>query len=360
MAELAVENLVKRHGAFTAIKGVSFDVKDGEFVTLLGPSGCGKSTTLAAIAGLDHPSEGVIRAGTRDFFNSAKGIALPAEARNCGLVFQAYALWPHMRVKDNVALPLKLRKVARPERDRLVEETLTLVEMNAYADRYPHELSGGQQQRVALARTLVYKPDVLLLDEPLSNLDSKLRERARTWLSELHRRVRQTTIYVTHDQIEALALSDRIIVMNGGEIVQVGTPGEIYTKPATAFVADFIGTSTFLSGVMAQSDAGLGAVRLKDGQHLEVSADRLPPAGTRVTAAIRPERLELGAAGSDRRGQSGTTISAAVTAVSYLGARFQYDLDICGEILKVESLEKFDDPVLSIWIPATACTVFPA
>jgi iron(III) transport system ATP-binding protein len=357
MAELRVENLVKRHGAFVAIDNVGFTVGDGEFVTLLGPSGCGKSTTLAAIAGLDHPDSGVISAGGVEFFNSRARIALPPEARNCGLVFQAYALWPHMRVRENVDLPLRLRKLPRPERKRLVDEALALVEMQNYADRYPHELSGGQQQRVALARTLVYKPDVLLLDEPLSNLDSKLRERARTWLSELHRRVRQTTIYVTHDQTEALALSDRIIVMNAGSIVQIGTPDQIYNHPANAFVADFIGTSTFLTGIQVDACDSVATVRMTDGQTLRARADMSMDNGAKVTVAIRPERLELirgaeGAAGQDR-----TLLRGRVLSRSYLGARFQYDLDVCGEILKVESLDRFDDPELSIRVPVEACIV---
>src|SRR5687767_4029587 len=232
MANLVVRDLVKTHGAFVAVNGVSLEAAEGEFITLLGPSGCGKSTTLSAIAGLDHPTSGLIRAGNRDFFNSDRGIALLPEQRNCGLVFQAYALWPHMTVRQNVEFPLKLRKVNVSERRRRVDDSLALVEMTRFSERYPHELSGGQQQRVALARTLVYDPAILLLDEPLSNLDAKLRERARVWLSQLHRAIKRTTVYVTHDQTEALALSDRIIVMNEGRIVQIGTPQEIYEHPA--------------------------------------------------------------------------------------------------------------------------------
>lgn len=232
--------------------------------------------------------------------------------------------------------------------------------MQQYAERYPHELSGGQQQRVALARTLVYRPDVLLLDEPLSNLDSKLRERARSWLSEMHKRVRQTTIYVTHDQVEALALSDRIIVMNAGRIVQIGTPSEVYSRPANTFVADFIGTSTFLTGIVEYQNAGQGTVRLKDGQMLLVDSDRLPSVGGAVVVAIRPERLELASKLPGSTDASSTTITAMVRAVTYLGARYQYDLDVCGEVLKVEHLQRFEEPTLSISIPAAACVAFPA
>ena len=358
MAELKVDNIVKRHGAFVAVKGIGFDVADGDFVTLLGPSGCGKSTTLNMIAGLDHPTEGAIRAGSKDIFNGATGVALPAEARNFGLVFQAYALWPHMRVKDNVGLPLKLRKVPKAERERRVAETLALVEMDKFAERYPHELSGGQQQRVALARTLVYKPDILLLDEPLSNLDSKLRERARIWLSELRNQVKQTTIYVTHDQIEALALSDRIIVMNGGEIVQIGTPAEIYHQPANTFVADFIGTSTFVVGMLISRYEKLGKVKLKNGQILNVESMRLPTENATVTVSIRPERLTLSNKPNASTPGLATRIKAKVLTTSYLGARFQYDLDIGGDVLKVESLDQFYSDELYVTIPSSACLVF--
>jgi iron(III) transport system ATP-binding protein len=255
MVNLVVDKLVRRYGALTAIDDVSFTVKSGEFLTLLGPSGCGKSTTLGALAGLDRPTEGLIKFGDRVIFDSKKNIYVTAEARNCGLVFQSYALWPHMTIEQNLAFPLKLRKVDRAEQARRIREVLTLVEMQDFAKRFPNQLSGGQQQRVALARTLVYQPSVLLLDEPLSNLDAKLRDKARIWLSELQAQVRLTTIYVTHDQSEALALSDRIAVMNKGRIAQLGTPYEIYSQPADPFVADFIGTSTFFPG-RVQSAAG--------------------------------------------------------------------------------------------------------
>src|ERR671924_426453 len=206
MAELAVEGLVRTFGTVRAVDDVSFTVKDGEFLTLLGPSGCGKSPTLAAIAGLDRPDGGRISLGDRIFFDGATNAFVPPEAREVGLVFQSYALWPHMTVRENLEFPLKLRKIAQADRAKRIREALELVEMADYDDRYPHALSGGQQQRVALARTLIYRPSLLLLDEPLSNLDAKLRERARTWLRHLQNQVRVTTVYVTHDQSEALAL----------------------------------------------------------------------------------------------------------------------------------------------------------
>src|SRR5919109_514005 len=257
MAELTVERLTKRFREVVAIDHVTFTVKDGELLTLLGPSGCGKSTTLAAIAGLDRPDGGRISLGDRIFFDGATNAFVPPEAREVGLVFQSYALWPHMTVRENLEFPLKLRKIAQADRAKRIREALELVEMADYDDRYPHALSGGQQQRVALARTLIYRPSLLLLDEPLSNLDAKLRERARTWLRHLQNQVRVTTVYVTHDQSEALALSDRVAVMNQGRVVQLADPHTIYERPADPFVADFIGSNFFQGTVVDAADGKL-------------------------------------------------------------------------------------------------------
>ncbi|QJP14132.1 ABC transporter ATP-binding protein [Starkeya sp. ORNL1] len=361
MVELVVQNLTKRFGLVTAVDNVSFHIADGEFLTLLGPSGCGKSTTLAAVAGLDVPDQGLIRAGDRVFFDSAKGQVLPAEARNCGLVFQSYALWPHMTVQQNLAFPLKLRKIRSKERSARIAEALALVEMADYADRYPHQLSGGQQQRVALARTLVYQPLVLLLDEPLSNLDAKLRERARTWLDHLHQKVRLTTLYVTHDQIEALALSDRIAVMNGGRIVQLGTPREIYEHPADPFVADFIGTSNFFSGAVVAADAARTAlVRLDGGAEMRTVLPRDLAPGARVTVAIRPEKLELTTSPDHAPGEEGVVLPASVTTRSYIGGRWQYQLTVGGVVVKVESPADYDQAQLWLHVPTAGSVVFPA
>ncbi|MCB0266463.1 MAG: ABC transporter ATP-binding protein, partial [Calditrichaeota bacterium] len=203
---------------------------------------------------LTEPTSGRIVSGETVFFNGAQRQYLLPEHRNCGLVFQSYALWPHMTVAKNVAFPLALRKLKKNEIRNRVDEVLSLVELNGMADRYPHQLSGGQQQRVALARTLVYRPALLLLDEPLSNLDAKLRERARLWLRQMHELVKISTIYVTHDQVEALALSDRIAVMSHGRIAQIGTPPDVYNNPASPEVADFIGTSSFLKGTLVRGD----------------------------------------------------------------------------------------------------------
>jgi len=356
MAELRIENLYKQFGSVRAVDDFNLHVADGEFVTLLGPSGCGKSTTLGAIAGLDEPTGGRITVGETTYFDGERRVFLPPESRNCGLVFQSYALWPHMRVHENVAFPLSLRGVKGDERKRRVEEALDLVEMRNFQARYPHELSGGQQQRVALARTLVYRPEVLLLDEPLSNLDAKLRDRARTWLAELRTRLGLTTIYVTHDQVEALALSDRIVVMNGGRIVQIGTPQEIYERPAESFVADFIGTTNFLSGhIEPSAEAGLVTIRLAGGQRLPVRADR-PGSAAPVTLAFRPEQIRLARDGA--ADPEGTVLRGRVVSRSYVGGRWQIGLDLGGNQIRIETPTSRDTEELDVWLPKDGGRLF--
>ncbi|HEY4251106.1 MAG TPA: ABC transporter ATP-binding protein [Roseomonas sp.] len=357
MADLLIEGLVKRFGDVRAVDNVSIHVADGEFVTLLGPSGCGKSTTLAAVAGLDRPDEGRILVGGKTYFDGARGTYLPPEARGCGLVFQSYALWPHMTVFDNVVFPLTLRKVSGAERKRRVAEVLALVEMERFADRYPHMLSGGQQQRVALARTLVYQPAILLLDEPLSNLDAKLRDRARVWLAELRTRLGLTTIYVTHDQIEALSLSDRIVVMNGGRIAQLGSPQDIYERPADPFVADFIGTTNFLPAKVAGPGAGTSVLELGDGQRIEVVAERPPAAGARVTLAFRPEQMRVAAAGETTNAE-GSVVDARVLTRSYVGGRWQVGLDLGGGPLRIETEAAPAGDAVRLWLPRNGGIVF--
>lgn len=342
MSELVVENLSKHFGEVRAIDGVDLTVHDGEFLTLLGPSGCGKSTTLFAIAGLDTPTSGRIAVGDDTFFDSAKNVVVPPERRNCGLVFQSYALWPHMTVEENLAFPLKIRKVSRSERARRIADALSLVEMEDFGKRYPHELSGGQQQRVALARTVVFEPSVLLLDEPLSNLDAKLRTRARVWLRQLQQRLKITTIYVTHDQTEALAMSDRIAVMNKGSIAQLATPEEIFTRPASAFVADFIGSSNFLPGKLRRRDIdGCGFIDLEDGTLIETAwAPDVDP-GSKVLVAVRPEYIQLSSAGTGAT--SANCLPVEVSGRNYLGARYQYNLHIAGNTLAAETDVRVDD-----------------
>ena len=238
--EVIIKDAVKRYGDFTALNGVSLDIREGEFFTLLGPSGCGKTTLLRMIAGFNSIEGG-------DFYFGEKRINdVAAHKRDIGMVFQNYAIFPHLTVKENVAYGLKARKVGKKEIESRVAEALELVQISHLADRKPNELSGGQQQRVALARAFVIEPSVLLMDEPLSNLDAKLRVQMRTVIKKLQRRLGITTIYVTHDQEEALAISDRIAVMKDGDIMQIGTPNEIYAKPQNPFVAGFIGVSNFL------------------------------------------------------------------------------------------------------------------
>ena len=356
MAELRVEKLVKTFGAVRAVDGISFRVRDGEFLTLLGPSGCGKSTTLAAIAGLDQPDGGVIALGDHVFVDGERGLFVPPERREIGLVFQSYALWPHMTVAENLEFPLKLRKVPKRERASRIEEVLGLVEMGAYGGRYPFELSGGQQQRVALARTLVYRPSLLLLDEPLSNLDAKLRERARSWLRHLQRNVGVTTVYVTHDQSEALALSDRIAVMNNGRIAQLADPATIYERPGDPFVADFIGSSNFFSGTVAGTHNGTVEIGLAGLKPLRATSVRELKAGDRVTVAVRPERIRLAANGAE----GDNAYPVQVTERTFLGARHQLLVRAGEHDFRVEVDAPPAGDVIMAHIPPEACIVFPA
>src|SRR5437762_4142314 len=259
MARLELINLSKLYGEHAAVAGVTLDVADGEFLVLLGPSGCGKTTTLRMIAGLIEPSGGSATIGGTDV------TYLPPWRRNTGMVFQSYALFPHMTVAENVAFGLEMRKISNPEIATRTKEVLRMVRLDGYAERLPRQLSGGQQQRVALARALAVRPDVLLLDEPLSNLDAKLREEVRVEIRELQRQLGLTTVMVTHDQEEALTMADRLVVMNEGSVCQVGTQRELYEKPADRFVAGFVGRSTFLDGTLEspgrfRTDGGLGLV----------------------------------------------------------------------------------------------------
>ncbi|MHB8813090.1 MAG: ABC transporter ATP-binding protein [Steroidobacteraceae bacterium] len=362
MPRLSVQNLTKQFGEVRALDGISFDVEDGELVTLLGPSGCGKSTTLFAIAGLDRPTGGRISLGERVFFDSEAGIAAPPEARNCGLVFQSYALWPHMTVRENVTFPLKIRgsraRAAAVEVDRVLE----LVEMLPFGDRHPHELSGGQQQRVALARTLVYRPALLLLDEPLSNLDAKLRERTRSWLKELQSRLRLTTIFVTHDQTEALSLSDRVIVLDGGRIMQIGTPQEIYRDPATPFIADFIGGSNFLAGTVKTLVDGQAHVCLPDGQILLVAAPPAVTHGQRVTVSIRPQSVHLVSGAATDAGAPGAPaanlLRGRIVQREFLGPCYQYSVSIADRLVRFEAAEDLASNDATLAVQAESCTVF--
>jgi iron(III) transport system ATP-binding protein len=362
MPELVVKGLTKRFGGATAVEDISFTVGDGEFFTLLGPSGCGKSTTLSIIAGLLHPDRGLVRLGDVTFVDTGAGDALPPDQRNLGMVFQSYALWPHMTVADNLAVPLKLRRVDACARRRRIADALEQVGLGAMMERYPHQLSGGQQLRVALARALVYRPKLLLLDEPLSNLDAKLRDRARAWLKQLQRNVGITTIYVTHDQLEALSLSDRIAVISDHKLLQVGAPAEIYEQPASPEVAAFVGRCNFLPGHAGHWDEAsrLLAVDLVGSDvPIRVAAPRFET-GAPVTVAVRPEKLILGppgpGAGTD--GEDGNRLRLRVLAKSYVGARFEYQLGFGDQVIHAEVAASTPADTMVATIPVDGCVVF--
>ena len=293
---LRIENLRKDFGGIRAVDGVSFTAGPGEFISLLGPSGCGKTTTLRCIAGFEHPQEGRITLGDVPLTDAAAGIFTPPHQRRFGMVFQSYAVWPHMTVFDNVAYPLKVQGgVSRKEIADRVRAKLEMVGLGGLEDRYPSRLSGGQQQRVALARAIVMEPHALLFDEPLSNLDAKLRERMRFELIELQRQLGIPAVYVTHDQTEAMVMSDRILVMQKGVIAQEGAPEEIYARPASPFVADFIGLCNLLDAeVVASAGAGRWTVRSPLGEH-ECVGEMPLAAGEGITLMIRPERIGLAA-----------------------------------------------------------------
>ena len=289
--QVIIKDAVKRYGDFTALNGVSLDIREGEFFTLLGPSGCGKTTLLRMIAGFNSIEGG-------DFYFGDKRINdVPAHKRDIGMVFQNYAIFPHLSVRDNVAYGLKARKVPAREIKPRVDEALELVQISHLADRKPNELSGGQQQRVALARALVIEPSVLLFDEPLSNLDAKLRVSMRTEIRRIQQEVGITAIYVTHDQSEAMALSDNIIIMNKGVVAQVGTPQEIYYHPNSEFVADFIGEANFLKGSFVRSTDNGRAVMNIGGGEIEVAPQGELEAGHEYTLVLRPEAATLGEEG---------------------------------------------------------------
>ncbi len=253
---IEVSGLTVHYNDVVAVDNIGFTIQSGELVTLLGPSGCGKTTTLRAIAGLEDPSAGTIRLNNETVYSSAQRRNIPSEKRGLSMVFQSYAIWPHMTVSENVAYGLNVRKLPRAEVEHNVRRVLDLVQMTAYADRPASKLSGGQQQRIAVARAIAFSPTVLLFDEPLSNLDAKLRTEMRVELRELQRRLDITSVYVTHDQEEALAISDRVIVMNHGRIEQIGSPETIYNRPESIFVADFVGAANLIAGQVATAGDG--------------------------------------------------------------------------------------------------------
>jgi iron(III) transport system ATP-binding protein len=313
---IEVENLEIHYGAVPAVRGVNFSVQPGAQLTLLGPSGCGKTTTLRAIAGLEKPSSGEIRIGGGPVYSSAKGVNIPAEKRGLSMVFQSYAIWPHMTVFENVAYGLRVRREDKAAIAEKVAHALDMVQMSAFAQRGASQLSGGQQQRVALARAFVFQPSVLLFDEPLSNLDAKLRADMRIELRELQHRLGVTSVYVTHDLEEALAMSDRIVVMRDGLIAQVGSPSDIYNHPRNAFVADFIGSSNLIRGKRrADLDAdGLVALEAPGGIVYGMAHGR--PAGADMTFSVRTVHLHVSA---QKPGDARNVWQVAVERTSFQG-----------------------------------------
>ena len=326
MSRLTIQQLTKTFGALVAVHQVDLDVSEGEFVSLLGPSGCGKTTTLRCVAGLEAPSAGTILFGDRDVTR------MPAEQRQIGMVFQNYALFPHMTVAQNIGFGLDMRGVRGRAARQRIGEVVEVVQLTGLEQRYPRELSGGQQQRVALARALVIEPALLLLDEPLANLDARLREEMRFFIRSLQRRLRITTLYVTHDQSESMVMSDRIVVMFGGRVRQIGRPEDIYDRPATREVAGFIGQANLISGTVVDSREDVATIVTACGR-FPCGTTRLLAAGSRVTAMVRPEgfRLANGAESGDLAGQ--------IVARHFLGTLVDYRIALAdGTVICVQAL----------------------
>ncbi len=330
MAKLQLQDLSKRYGQVTVVDNVALDVADGEFVVLLGPSGCGKTTTLRMMAGFVPPTLGSITIGDRDV------TSLPPWRRNCGLVFQSYALFPHMTVAQNIAFGLQMRKLDVQTTQKRVTDAMRMVRLDGFEARYPRQMSGGQQQRVALARALAIEPDVLLLDEPLSNLDAKLRVEVRHEIRELQRKLGITTILVTHDQEEALTMADRLVVMNEGRVRQIGSQRDLYERPADRFVASFIGRSFFIEGIVTEP----GRFESVDGLDFAVSNQfALGPS----SLALRPERISLGEVPAHLENRK----VGIVEDVSYLGAAIDIHLRL-GEttqvVVQIANRDGFQEP----------------
>jgi ABC-type Fe3+/spermidine/putrescine transport system ATPase subunit len=339
---IEIQGVTKRFGAVTAVDRVDLTVADGELFTLLGPSGCGKTSLLRLLAGFYQPDAGTIRFGDR----VVNG--LPPYERRIGMVFQNYALWPHMTVADNISYGLRLRKLPGPEVRARLQEGLRKVNLTGFEARYPGQLSGGQQQRVALARALVLNPDILLLDEPLSNLDAKIRIQVRAEIRRLQQELRITTIYVTHDQEEALSLSDRVAVMRDGHVLQVGPPKELYERPRTRFVADFVGTNNQVAGEVQAGGGRSGdlVVSTALGPLRAVASGAVTG---RCVLAVRPENVALGAAAGD-----GNRVEGRVSFVSYLGNTLRYDVQTAsGLVLKADIRDPWHHEPLPVGRPVT-------
>ena len=360
-ASLDVRDLRKQFATGRpAVDGVSFHVPAGEIVVLLGPSGCGKTTTLRCIAGLEHPTAGRVSIGGRVVSEPADGVHVPPRSRNIGMVFQSYAVWPHMTVKQNVAYPLRHRRAPRAEIERKTAGVLELVGLAQYADRSVVSLSGGQMQRVALARSLVYQPQLLLLDEPLSNLDAQLRLRLRDDLRRIIKQTGVTAVYVTHDQAEAVVLGDRIGVMRDGKLLQMSSADEIYNRPADLFVAKFTGASNLLAGRVLARNGEFGIVDA-GGQRLTALMPATVEAGEGVKIAVRPENVRIGndaASGADNR------FTARIAALRYQGTQTIYELTALGGRLEALELGTRARHAIGsdvdVLLPPALCWAYPA
>lgn len=327
----------KDYGKSVAVENLDLSIKKGEFFSLLGPSGCGKSTTLRMLAGFVKPTQGRIHVNGRDV------TALPPEARDIGIVFQNYAIFPHMTVFDNIAFGLVERKLPRAEIKQKVDAALAEVGMTGYEDRYERELSGGQKQRVALARVLVIEPEILLLDEPLSALDKKMREEMKFWIKNIQKSIGITTIYVTHDQSEALTMSDRIAVMDQGRVLQIGSPVEIYEQPASRFIAEFIGESNLLKGIVSKLDGATCAISIGD----VTVPGRLPTnatisLGQDIALLVRPETIRLHPIDDEELPKLTGTVSETI----YQGSVVRYRIETAGQQMMVEIANRSDLPKL--------------
>src|SRR5437899_8135986 len=355
MPGVTIKGLTKRYGDLAALEGLDLRVEPGELVSLLGPSGCGKTTTLRLVAGFLRPEAGEIWVGDRCL--SSPTSVVPPERRRMAMIFQSYALWPHMTVAQNVAYGLRLKAgVSKTEREARVKDMLRVVQLAGYESRYPGELSGGQQQRVAVARALVVEPEILLLDEPLSNLDANLREEMRFEIRRLHETFGITTLYVTHDQAEAMVISDRIAVLDRGRVAQVGSADEIFTQPRTRFVADFIGRTNLVDAVAATPDAVTrGALRLRR------AIAQLPP-GARVSVSIRPHEIAFANTADGRAGDN--VLSGRIRRVSYLGDAVDYQVELADSdvVLRVAAapvLRLRAGEAVRLTIPPSACVPLP-
>jgi iron(III) transport system ATP-binding protein len=349
MASIKIDNVQKAFGKVMAVDHLNLEIKDGEFFTFLGPSGCGKTTTLRMIAGFYYPTKGVVRFGDKDMTR------VPPEKRNTGMVFQNYALFPHMTVFENVAFGLRVRKVASDELKKRVGDVLRKVRLSQYADRQVSQLSGGQQQRVALARALVIEPEILLLDEPLSNLDAKLRDEMRSEILRLQQEYKITTIYVTHDQAEALSMSDRIAVFNFGVCQQIGTPSEIYNEPANDFVAGFIGEINLLPIVIDKIDQTLVYVSTQNGSDTKKLVVHNTPFHYNsknqgeLVLSIRPESIKI----SETLLEGANVFKGRMEAVEFFGSIVNVTVSVEGLVLQVHLLNDVKTklkPGLEVWV----------